>query len=61
MSNKIQLIIEFDPETGNVQTNGPLDNRMLCYGMLEMAREILVKRAGDPKQRGGRILVPQRM
>ena len=26
---------------GNVQCNGPIQNRMLCYGMLEIARDIV--------------------
>jgi len=26
-------------ERGNVSVNGPLDNKLLCYGLLEIARD----------------------
>ena len=46
---EVALIIRFNPATGHVNIEGPLDQRMLCYGLLEMAREILSKGAANPK------------
>lgn len=40
----VQIIITFD-ESGALNVNGPIDNRMLCYGMLDMARDIIAERA----------------
>jgi hypothetical protein len=34
----ITLTIVMD-ETGNIQVNGPLTNKVLCYGLLELAKE----------------------
>ena len=40
-----QLVIEFNPNTKRVElgnsTPGILNDRMLCYSMLEMAREVI--------------------
>jgi hypothetical protein len=33
----IQLVISMD-ETGSVNVNGPIQNLLLCYGLLEMAK-----------------------
>ncbi len=33
----VQLVITMD-EKGNVNVNGPLANRVLCFGLLEMAK-----------------------
>ena len=44
---------------GEVQVTGPLTDRMLCYGMLEMAREIVLKMADAPElQEKKRIVTP---
>lgn len=37
----VEMRIEYDEQTGAVTLNGPLDNRLLCYGLLEMAKEIV--------------------
>ena len=36
----VQLIITLLPD-GKVNLTGPITNKMFCYGLLEMAREIL--------------------
>ncbi len=36
----IQLIITAMPD-GKINLSGPITNRMLCYGLLKMAEEIL--------------------
>ncbi len=37
----LQMMIIFNPNNGQVQVTGPLNNRTLAYGMLEMAREAI--------------------
>jgi hypothetical protein len=37
-----ELTITFDPVTQAMQMKGPLENRMLCYGMLMFGVEILI-------------------
>lgn len=51
----IELRITFDPATGQVLVHGPIDQRMACYGLLEMAREIIAAHATvEPS----RVIVP---
>lgn len=35
----MELHITFDEQTGNVNVNGPIGNKGLCYLMLECARD----------------------
>lgn len=37
MPNKVEIQIVFDTETGNVSVNGPVHNKVLCYGILKSA------------------------
>lgn len=32
---------------GSVNISGPIDNRLLCYGMLELGKELIVHRAAQ--------------
>ena len=36
-----QLIITYDENTGNVNVNGPIGNKGLCYLMLECSRDAI--------------------
>ena len=36
----VKLVIEMDA-AGNVSLNGPIENRMICYGLLEVARDMI--------------------
>lgn len=45
----IELHIRFNPETKQVAVAGPLADRLLCYGMLEMAKEVLQQQATAAK------------
>ena len=56
---KIQLVIEFDDATGAISMQGPLQQRMLCYGMLEMARTIVDKRGMETPAKPSSIVIPQ--
>lgn len=49
------LTITMD-RTGNVNVNGPIENRVLCYGLLEIAKDTLFEFA--QKQNSGRIIQP---
>jgi hypothetical protein len=51
---EITLVIAMD-DKGQVSVTGPLENRMLCYGLLGMAREVIQQQgAKEPS----RILKP---
>lgn len=43
-----KLMIEVMPD-GSVQVQGPIQNRMLCYGLLEAAKDA-IRRHGDQPQ-----------
>lgn len=44
----VQLTITIDPTTGAVNVNGPIGNKMFCYGLLEMAREAIADHNKQP-------------
>lgn len=46
----LTLTITYDDQTGNVNVNGPVENKGMCYLMLECARDA-VKDHGDAIQR----------
>ena len=50
---QIQLIITMD-DSGSVGVNGPLQNPLLCYGLLEMAKVAI----HDHTQQNQRIVQP---
>lgn len=59
MPQQVQLIItQIVDEQGreSVNVNGPIQNRTLCYGMLERAKDAI--RAFDPSKATG-LVVPQ--
>ncbi len=37
----ILLVIAFDTKGGQVQVQGPIDNKHMSYGMLELARDCI--------------------
>jgi hypothetical protein len=45
----IVLTITAD-ESGSVSVNGPIDNTLFCYGLLEMARDVIRKQAEEKKR-----------
>jgi hypothetical protein len=40
-STVISLTILFDQTTGAVNVNGPVDNALMCYGLLESAKDAI--------------------
>jgi hypothetical protein len=54
---QLQLIITVDSATGNTSVSGPIDNQLLCYGMLQVARDAILER--KQKQAESRIIQPE--
>ena len=57
----VELRVQFNQKTGNTQVSGPIDNRMLCYAMLEMAKEIILKRGMGVEGEKRNLLIAQPM
>ena len=55
-STTVELKITFDQLTGQVQVNGPIQNLVLCMGMMEMAKQALHEFAKE--QAKGQRIVP---
>jgi hypothetical protein len=49
----IQIVITFDPSTGQVNLQGPLENPIMLYGVLESAKDVyrqyLAKQTADQR------------
>lgn len=55
-----ELHITLD-HAGQIRVTGPLENRVLCYGLLGLAQEVVAAQADKPKKSGllrlpGRLL-----
>ena len=35
------ITITFDMQTGALNVNGPMQDKVLCYGMLELAKDVI--------------------
>lgn len=55
---KVQLIITLE-ESGQVGINGPINDKVLCYGLLDCAKDA-IKEYNDrlAKERSGIAIVP---
>lgn len=53
----IQLVVTLNPGTGKVAINGPIDNQVLCLGMLEAGKAALLDYAKRPKAEQPRVQV----
>lgn len=51
----IKLEILLDQSTGAVTVNGPVDNALFCYGLLECARQTIQNHIAE-KAKGNRIV-----
>ena len=59
----ITILITYDRGSGNLNIQGPISDRVLTYGILEAAKEALVKMGmehGKSGAQGSRILTPFR-
>jgi hypothetical protein len=54
---KVQLLIEMN-EQGQITVNGPIGQKMLCYGMLDCARDA-IKDYTDKAAQGPQIALAQ--
>jgi hypothetical protein len=56
-SHVLVLTITFDQLTGAINVNGPITNRFVAYGMLELAKDA-VRTACENAQSDRRIALP---
>jgi hypothetical protein len=50
----IRMVIDFDERSGQVSVNGPIDNKLLALGLLELARKAVWE--FDPTKQAGILL-----
>lgn len=55
---KHKLEIMFDDVTGKMAFAGPLTNKVLCYGMIELAKEAMAKDGFKPSATPPLEIVP---
>lgn len=41
MADKLVLTLILDPETGDIECQGPIGNKTVCYAMLELAKDAI--------------------
>jgi hypothetical protein len=56
-SSTLVMTITLDQLTGAVRVTGPIENRFVAYGMLELAKDA-VRMTCEQKQSGSRIVLP---
>lgn len=44
----ISLTITLNQATGQVHVSGPIDNKLVCYGMLAVAHDVIAQRSATP-------------
>jgi hypothetical protein len=37
----MQIVINYDEKTGNVNVMAPFEQKMLCYGLIEITRDLI--------------------
>ena len=57
-SRIVTMTIYFDTETDAVQVDGPINNRLLAYGMLQLAFEAIMKYGWKDEVKKNQIVVP---
>ena len=53
----VRMVIELNLDTGGVSVSGPIQDKVFCYGLLEMARQA-VEKFEAPKIQVPAIMVP---
>lgn len=48
---QFRLIISHDTDTGQINVEGPVEQPLLCYGMLECAKEAISEAAADRRRK----------
>lgn len=54
----IQLLITMDPSDGKVSVTGPIDQPVLAYGLLELARDAIKDHNARRTEEAQRRIVP---
>jgi hypothetical protein len=60
VENKFKIEILYDASTGNITLNGPLNNKGLCYMMLELAKDVCREAHEKLKKEGEAQIIPGR-
>jgi hypothetical protein len=47
MAQQVQILIEMD-DKGNITVRGPIENKILCYGLLESAKDAIRNHIPSP-------------
>lgn len=47
----MKLIIDFDEVTSAVSVNGPIDNKVVAFGMLEAAKDAIIEYHREKKNK----------
>jgi hypothetical protein len=50
----VRMVIDLDPHTGQIRVDGPIDNKILALGMLDLARKAVWE--FDPARAAGLLL-----
>lgn len=56
---KVKIEIVFDPNTNNVGVTAPLENKVLCLGMLAMAQKLVQDFDPAKQQERPHLIVPR--
>jgi hypothetical protein len=56
MNGKVRLVIELEPKSGEIGLQGPLENRLLCVGMLELAKSMVLQQQPKAPEEKPRVL-----
>ena len=57
--SKVILTITLDTATGDVGVTGPIHDRVLCYGLMGIARDVIDRNARAKANGANAIVVPQ--
>lgn len=54
----LKFMIELDQRTGQMQISGPIDDKMLCYAILESAKDAVREHHAERerKMKGGLVM-----
>lgn len=54
----ISLVLEFNQQTGELRLTGPITNKLLSFGLLEMAKDIVRKQSDQLAREPSRLIKP---
>ena len=57
--NNLTWTITLDQQTGQIQLNGPVENLLLVYGIVERVKDMVREIAAHPQPNAGKLVVPR--